>query len=1257
MAAVSVRHARKSVAITGRRRWVAGGLAALLAATMAPSAALASTPPAGPAAGADIGATSIATVTLVTGDQVRLVTGADGAQNAYLVDDPSDPRPGALVVRHGGDLSVYPAEALPYLRSGAVDEALFDVTALVAQGLDDASVDQLQLMATSPTSPLTTGDEATGHTSPVPATPPASEATTKAPWLGLVGLRVDKADAREFWAGLEATRVSGDEAGFRRGVGKLWLDRRFEASLDRSVVQIGAPAAYAAGLDGSGVTVAVLDTGIDDQHVDVAGKVIAQQDFTGEGTTDDLFGHGTHVASIIAGSGELSGGKYHGVAPGASLLDGRVLDENGFGDESWILAGMEWAAEQGADIANLSLGGGPTDGTDPLAAAVDALSAQFGTLFVIAAGNDGNGVPAASPGSATSALTVGSVGRTDELSWYSSGAPRLGDAAIKPEISAPGEDIVAAQADGTQLGPVVEPGYVALSGTSMATPHVAGAAALLAQEHPAWTAPQLKADLIATAAPIDAPVYRAGTGRVDVAAAIATDGLAVDAGTLGFGFLAWPHGDAQPVTRTLTYTNTGAGDVTLDLSAALSDALTGDPLPEGTVKISPTVLTVPAGGSAPVDVTVAPGDADPGQWSGDLVAVAADGRTLRTGLGFESEPERYDLTVTVLGTDGAPTYADLFLINLDTGDVLDSWSQADPTAPFRVAPGRWSVMAFAFSGDAFGSAIDVGIEPEATVSGPTELVVDLRKARPLRLAPDDSGVTQSTGSIGVMRTATTPDGGEAGLGVSLTGAGRTDVRITPTGQVRTGGLTVETDTSWRVPEIAATVPGSVALHPALMTYDDRLDGERTVLVRPAATVHRGEVALVKAAEGPLDAQVAAAAARGATAVIAYPADSQSWMWLEAPTAVPVVALPADEGARLARLAAARHGARVHLSGELRSSRTYDLVRDWTGRAPAGADVLVRRRDLALVTETYSTFAGPGQAQQVELPWSPLGGMFASVPVPLGGTRQTYLTPGLAWDTIVDYGSYPDAGTGFTMASVSWQDSMATTTRGERVARSWLRQVARPAVPATGLASARIGDDLAAYVPLWTDGDGHRGDPWVLDDVAWRLTSGGHEVASGTDPYVQASLDPAKSWYRLTLDAALTSDPTWRLSTSTRTTWTFPSGHTDPDAEVRQLPLLALDAHLPLRQDNTAQAWRPMSVGVDVRVPEGVAVSRVRSLVVETSTDGGVTWHKAEVRRTDADSFVATVRNGGPGDVALRISAKRADGTAVVQQVQAAYRVR
>ncbi|MFB9511643.1 S8 family serine peptidase, partial [Streptomyces aurantiacus] len=136
---------------------------------------------------------------------------------------------------------------------------------------------------------------------------------------------------------------------------------------------------------------------------------------------------------------------------------------------------------QGADIVNLSLGDTDTPEIDPLEAQVNKLSKEKGILFAIAAGNDGGEQTIGSPGSAEAALTVGAVDDTDKLADFSSTGPGL-DGQIKPDVTAPGVDITAASAAGSVIAQEVgenPAGYVSISGTSMATPHVAGAAAIL----------------------------------------------------------------------------------------------------------------------------------------------------------------------------------------------------------------------------------------------------------------------------------------------------------------------------------------------------------------------------------------------------------------------------------------------------------------------------------------------------------------------------------------------------------------------------------------------------------------------------------------------------------------------------------------------------------------------------------------------------------------------------------------------------------
>ena len=131
--------------------------------------------------------------------------------------------------------------------------------------------------------------------------------------------------------------------------------------------------------------------------------------------------------------GAKSGGKYKGVAPGASLLDGKVLNDKGQGDMSQVIAGMEWAVAEKADVANLSLGAYDSPEIDPAEEAINRLSAESKTLFVVAAGNNGaQGAGSIStPGSADAALTVGAVDKQDVLAPFSSIGPRLGDEAIK----------------------------------------------------------------------------------------------------------------------------------------------------------------------------------------------------------------------------------------------------------------------------------------------------------------------------------------------------------------------------------------------------------------------------------------------------------------------------------------------------------------------------------------------------------------------------------------------------------------------------------------------------------------------------------------------------------------------------------------------------------------------------------------------------------------------------------------------------------
>lgn len=269
-------------------------------------------------------------------------------------------------------------------------------------------------------------------------------------------------------------------------------------------------------------TIAIIDSGVDSTHVELAGgKVIGWVDFVnGRATPYDDAGHGTHVASIAAGRPADSSG---GVAPGAALVGVKVLDSRGSGSMSRVAQGIDWCVQNratyGIRVINISLGStGSSDGTDVVSRSADEAAAA-GITVVVAAGNEGPQTrTVGSPAAARSVIAVGAVADPDAGGVYvpsfSSRGPTA-DGRIKPDIVAPGVNISAARANSTN-------GYVSFSGTSMATPFVAGVVALMLQEAPTRTPVDVYAGLTQTARDFGPPGVDSdyGYGLVDAYAAL-----------------------------------------------------------------------------------------------------------------------------------------------------------------------------------------------------------------------------------------------------------------------------------------------------------------------------------------------------------------------------------------------------------------------------------------------------------------------------------------------------------------------------------------------------------------------------------------------------------------------------------------------------------------------------------------------------------------------------------------------------------------
>jgi subtilisin family serine protease len=708
-------------------------------------------------------------VTLITGDHVSVRRAGSRLLPAV---EPGPGRSGVqfAVTQADDSLLVVPSDAWAAVNAGRLDRRLFDVALLLRDGFGDAGRSDLPLImhGGQPGAPLST--------------------------LDLAVVRPPKSSLAEFWA-------------MHRG-GRIWLDGLREPALDQSVPRIGAPSAWRIGLNGKDVPVAVLDTGIDDTHPDFRGRLQALQNFTSDPDTHDTVGHGTHVASTIAGTGRASDGKFVGVAPGARLLIGKVCQGGGC-PESAILAGMEWAVASGAKVVNLSLGGPDTADDDPLEQAVNRLSAAHGTLFVIAAGNDGGqgAETVSSPATADAALAVGAVDKQDVLAGFSGRGPRVHDAALKPEIVAPGVDITAARSRFSTLGKKGDR-YVSLTGTSMATPHVAGAAAILAQQHPDWSGGQLKSALMASAHPLDGVgTYEQGAGRVDVARAVTQAVSSLPAG-VSMGRPAWPHEDDLAVTRTVLYQNPGASPLALRLSVAAVGP-SGSPVPPGMFALSTSDILVPAGGQASVDVTVNTAlPADEGTFGAHILAVGG-GVQVSTPVAVDREPESYDLTLRPV--DGAGVATDLnftFVFGVDRHRYRPV-PTVDTSGTLRVRRGVYNVdtvIATPRADGLFNSSKVV--HPTVSVVADTTLTLDARSAAPISVGFDRGGVRDRVVAAGYSRF--TPD---AVLFTGVLGDTFDRIRIGQVGDpVGRQDLVADISGMWTIPDASGDVTRSTVTY-------------------------------------------------------------------------------------------------------------------------------------------------------------------------------------------------------------------------------------------------------------------------------------------------------------------------------------------------------------------------------------------------------------------------------------------------------------
>ena len=1255
----------------------------------------------------------------VDSTEVRLITGdvvyVDG--DGKITGATPGPRPDGTVPQ----LTMYNTESGSYVIPSDVtlmvdnqlDRELFNVTRLASYDLDEDSVPVI-IAPAEDDSTLTPdvsdlGVDVTHTLDAAAAQAGVADASTEsgpAPSWDLIS-ELDTAPTSA------TDPVSSDT--------KVWLDR--EVQIDPSdepdpndelepqwsppvwMDTIGATDAHAAGYTGEGVTVAVVDTGIDSNHPDLKGQIIAAEDFSYSGTTEDSFGHGTFVASEIAGTGVASEGVYVGVAPGAKLINARVLDSEGRGEDSSIIAGVEWAAGQGADIINLSLGDASVldDGSAWMSQAINRISQQYGCLIVIAAGNGYVLQSVSSPGTADEALTVGATYQDGTQTWFSSIGPRRGDGAVKPEIMAPGAGlpvfdeygqivdvtgIVGAEAGGD--------GYLSEIGTSMATPLVAGSAALVKQSDPTLDRMGIRAKLMASATSVGLSVFEQGAGLVNIPAAISQT-LTTSPTQLNFGKFSLPYADSAALT--LSYVNNGSEDLTLELTTeakyvesvglptdvevkppAIDSAQPGGATAvlEATdadhINLSASEVVVPPGGTASVQVTIEPSAFEAGYVGGYVIAASGDGTQIRTPFGWGNEPQVVTLSVTATDHNGAPINeaADNFIsvVSLQTG-INQQARATSGTMNIHVVPGDYVIVAYSsrWNDEKLAWDITYTIHPQMTITDDTAITMDGTDTQPVTLEtekPADHGYlgfeVRFTGGYGASWWSL---GSRDTFSNDTTYAPRLNdpdwnpeaqaLVMAPLTQAKAGGC----DSASMPIESMNTVlaPGEYSY-----TVSDQYE-------TPAA-VDSPQMAIVHASgDDPWDLSVwadrlsriqdngYAAAIIDADRAL-YAASSIGFLvdyyqsYSNAALRIPVFVTDAEAGSQI-RTAG---GVDVLIHGQM--DYVYIL---WKEFDPSSSGPFAVIGTDETTSELSITHPGMGSYSSVEdwfrsysqSFWWPIGTSFSLI------DEQSYT-------------AYVPADRWNGMSVVTRDDDDVTVTEvidqlfptDEIVDLEFGVQVQSPGTSVQLGFIERAGDVIRGPVPLFLNGQGlpevERSSGFGSVDLTVTDVTAGQTLVSGdgTLAYFQTQpLDPSSHTYRLDMD---TTSSLRTLSTDVTSSWTWQSARSDWRSEpLRQVwyELPGLDADNAGGEDQTIVVHSGQQISSDPLPTDTVTL--------QASTDGGATWSDVPLQYTgtnpgqyyivDSDLYKGHIVASAGQMVSLRSSVS-GGGSSFDQTVMNAYPV-
>ncbi|MDX3073983.1 S8 family serine peptidase [Streptomyces sp. MI02-7b] len=812
-----------------------------------------------------------------------------------------------------------------------------------------------------------------------------------------------------------------------------------------------------------------------------------------------------------------------------------------------------------------------------------------------------------------------------------------------------------------------------MSGTSMAAPHVTGAAVLLAQKHPQWSARQIKDTLLSTSALTpDYTPYQAGAGRLDVGAAYLRDQV-VATGSVDVGLVRWTKDRKHdPVKRKITYINTTGSAVTLRLTVDRGAS------PAGAFTLAADHVTVPAHGTSTVEVVAAPTGLAAGQYGAQVIARSGAG-VVHTAVGMSVESERYDLTVHLKDSAGKPVSGGVEIVGAD-GKSTYVWVP-DGRLTSRWVPGSYtlvSMMDVEGRNGPHSLGYAVLTEPEVELKADREVELDASRIRQVKVdTPKPTAVTTSRVDLYRSFTSSEPTykDAQALYEIMMISPEYDSLWALPTkSEVKKGSFVFTTrirakQTPLKITYGRHSLDDTVLVQPGSAPFQDGASHVEAVFAgtgRPAdyaGLSARGKAVIVRAdAEvTPADRMAAARAAGAEFLLVVNNADGRLVDWYGNPDGrtagpIPVASVTVDEGADLIKAITSPGTTKLKVEAHPSPEYLYDLADYHQGGIPDDPSAATDPGSLARVDNVFASPAGkeiresrednpPYQERPAAFPYNvyqrvpPV--VFPREPV-APGPRTDWVSADVRWQ---QYAGVADGMTTYT--------DIVSYRPGSVQSEHWYGPIIRPRFLSFELPH-RYGDFMQGIIKGYGDGgSAHSGSaPHLSTDRDFALYQGDTKIMGnfpdGPDEFGVGGLAPQKLPYRLVVDTRGDTDIT-PYSATTHTEWSFQSS----TADDQPIPLVQLDYDTAVDLAGWAKRTSDFSVK-PVVLGSDDAKDGVSSVKLEVSYDDGASWQPQELRAAKGTWQAQLHAPARAGYVSIRVTAKQHNGGGITQTVTRAF---